>query len=320
MKAAVYTRYGTPDILRIEDVEKPTVAPDQLLVRVHATTVNRTDCANLTAKPFIMRFVNGLIRPRKPIPGTEFSGVVEVTGTAVKSFRVGDKVFGFDDSILSSQAQYMAISEHQAVARMPEDVTFEQAAASIEGAHYAYNMINKVDLQAGQSVLVNGASGGIGSAAVQLLKARGINVTGVCGSKNVELVRALGIDRVIDYTHSDFTQDERQYDCVFDTVGKSTFGKCRRLLKPGGVYISSELGFMAQNLVFTLVTPLFRGRKVKFPLPLDKKGSVLLVKKLMEQGRFMPVIDRLYPLDEIAEAYKYVARGHKVGNVVISVD
>ena len=319
MKAAVYRKYGSPDVLRIEEVEKPNPGDNEVLVRIHASTVNRTDCANLRAKPFVMRFVIGWFKPRKMIPGTEFSGRIEAIGKEVTAFKVGDKVFGFCDVVLSSQAQYLSLSVTQALATMPERASYAQAAASSEGAHYAYNMIDKVQLQAGQSVLVNGAAGGIGSAAVQLLKFYGADVTGVCSAKDVELVRSLGADRVIDYTREDFTTDAQKYDYVFDTSGKSTFGKCKPVLKPDGIYISSELGPMAQNIFFALVTPLFGGRKVIIPLPLDMKRSVLLVKALIEQGKFKSVIDRTYPLEQIADAYRYVEKGHKAGNVVINI-
>lgn len=325
MKAIVYQQYGPPDVLELKEVEKPIPKDNEVLVRVHATTVNRTDCANLSARPFIMRFTLGLFKPRNPILGTEFAGEIEAIGENVKSFKVGDKVFGFDDGVLSSYAQYMTLSEDKALTTMPEDITYEQAAASSEGAHYAYNFINKVDLKEGDKVLVNGASGGIGSAAVQLLKYFDADITAVCNTKNIELVKTLGATRVIDYTKQDFTQDDQTYDFVFDTVGKSSFGKCKPLLQPGGVYISSELGWMAQNLFFALTTAILGsmpgqdGKKVKFPYPPDKKRSVFLIKKLTEEGKFKAVIDRTYPLEQIADAFDYVGKGYKTGNVVIKI-
>lgn len=325
MKAIVYTQYGPPDVLQLKKVEKPVPKDNEVLIRVRATTVNRTDCANLRAKPFIMRFSLGLFKPNNQIMGTEFSGDIEAVGKAVNSFQVGDKVFGFDDSGLGSYAEYMAIPEDKALATMPKDITYEQAAACIEGAHYAYNFINKVDLKSGHKVLVNGASGGIGSATVQLLKYFGADITAVCNTKNIELVRSLGASRVIDYTKEDFTKDNKKYDFVFDSVGKSSFGKCKPLLKPGSVYISSELGWMAQNLFFALITAIFgslpgqAGKKVKFPYPPNIGRSVLLVKKLMKEGKFKSVIDRSYPLEQIAEAFRYVEKGQKTGNVVITL-
>lgn len=326
MKAIVYTNYGQPDVLHLKEVETPIPGDSEILVKVMASTVNRTDCANLTAKPFIMRFGLGLLKPKNTIPGTEFAGDVEAVGKAVTSFMVGDKVFGFDDSVLSSYAEYLTISEDKGLAVIPDDYSYEQAAASSEGTHYAYNFINKVDMKPGQKVLVNGASGGIGSAAVQLLKYHGAEITAVCNTKNLELVKSLGANRVIDYLMEDFTKDKQRYDYVFDTVGKSSFGKCKSLLKPGGVYISSELGWMVQNLFFALVTAMFgsmpgqEGKKVKFPYPPNIKRSVLFIKKLIEEGKFKTVIDRTYPLDKIADAFTYVLKGQKTGNVVIRIN
>ena len=316
MKAIVYTNYGAPDVLELKDVEKPTPKKDELCIRVRATSVNRTDCANLTAKPFIMRFMLGLFKPANQILGTEFSGDVESVGSDVGSFKVGDKVFGFFDGVLSSYAEYLCISETRGISTMPEGISYAQAAVSIEGAHYAYNIINKVDLKKGDNVMVNGASGAIGSATVQLLKHYGAEIVATCSTKNIELMKSLGAERVIDFTKEDFTLDSEKFNYVFDTVGKSTFGKCKRILKPGGVYISSELGPMIQNVYFALISLIFgsvpgqSGKKVKFPYPPDIKRSGLLVKS---------VIDRSYPLEQVADAFRYVLKGQKTGNVVINV-
>jgi NADPH:quinone reductase-like Zn-dependent oxidoreductase len=322
MKAVVRKRYGPPDVLELAEIEQPVAKDDEVLVRVYAATVNRTDCANLRARPFFMRLVTGLLRPGKRVPGTEFAGVIEAAGKSVTSLNPGEKVFGFDDEGSGSQAQYLTITEDRVI-QMPEDITFEQAAASSEGMHYAYNFINKVNIKRGQYALVNGATGAIGSAAVQLLKYFEVNVTAVCATKNIELVRSLGANRVIDYTEEDFTEDDQKYSYVFDTVGKSSFFKCRRLLSPGGIYISSDLGYMAQNMFLPFITPiikpLLRNRKTIFPLPVDIKGSLSLVKKLIEQGRFKAVIDRSFTLEEIVDAYRYVETGEKTGNVVITV-
>ena len=326
MKAVSQTQYGSPDILKIKMVEKPTPKDNEVLIRVYATTVNRTDCAKLRAKPFIMRFFTGLLKPNNPIPGTDFAGRIEAVGKNVALLKAGDKVFGFDDEGLSSHAQYMTLPEDNALATIPKNLTYEQAAASVEGAHYAYNFINKIDLKSGQKVLVNGATGAIGSAAVQLLKYFGANVTAVCNTKNTELVKSIGADEVIDYTKEDFTKTNEKYNFVFDTVGKSSFVKCKPLLQSSGVYISSELGPMAQNPFLALITPIIgklpgrqAGKKVIFPIPTDCKRSVLFVKKLIEEGKFKAVIDRKYLLEEIAEAYRYVEKGQKTGNVVITL-
>lgn len=323
MRAVIWTKYGPPDTLRLGEVEKPMPKANEVLIKVHATTVNRTDCATIRAKPFFMRIVTGLFKPKKEIPGTEFAGEVEAVGRSVSSLKAGDRVCGFDDEGSGAHAQFMTINEENVIT-MPENTPYAQAAASFEGAHYAYNFINKMDLKKGQQVLVNGATGAIGSAAVQLLKHFGINVTAVCATENIELVKTLGAGRVIDYTKEDFTKDDQKYAFVFDTVGKSSFFKCRRLLLPGGVYISSDLGYMSQNIFLPLITPIIKpliGNKTTiFPMPTDIRGSLLLIKKLIEAGQFRAVIDRKYTLEQIVEAYKYVEKGHKKGNVVITVE
>jgi NADPH:quinone reductase-like Zn-dependent oxidoreductase len=319
VKAAVHTRYGPPDVVRISDVEKPTINENEVLVKVHATTVNRTDCGFRAAKPFIVRFFAGVIRPRVAVLGNEFAGEVEEVGGAVTSFEVGDRVFGYNDRTFGGHAEYMAIPEDGLLAAMPANLTFAEAAPSTEGSHYALSFIRTAKVHSGQRVLVNGATGAIGSAAVQLLKSIGADVTATCDARNVELVRGLGADRVIDYTAEDFTQDEQAYDVVLDAVGKSSFGRCRRLLEPGGAYLSSDLGPLSQNPILALVTPLFGGKKVMFPIPRQDKDMARHFKDLIESGQFKPVIDRTYPLDQIVEAYKYVETGQKTGNVVISV-
>lgn len=320
MKAAVHTRYGPPEVVRISEVEKPTTKDNEVLVKVHATTVNRTDCGYRAAKPFILRFFTGLVRPRATVLGTEFAGVVEAVGSGVRSFEVGDRVFGYTERPFGAHAEYLSISEDGSLATMPANVTYQEAAASTEGSHYALSQIKAARIQSGQDVLVNGATGGIGSAAVQLLKSLGANVTAVCDTDNVELVRGLGADRVIDYTAEDFTRDEQTYDVVLDSVGKSSFGRCKRLLKPGGTYLSSELGPLAQNPIFALIPSLRGGKKVMFPIPKHDQEMVRYFKELIESGEFKPVIDRMYPLDQIVEAYRYVETGQKTGNVVISVE
>jgi NADPH:quinone reductase-like Zn-dependent oxidoreductase len=320
MKAAVHTSYGPPDVVRISEVEKPTARDNEVLVKVHATTVNRTDCGLRAAKPFVNRFFTGLIRPRMTVLGNEFAGEVEAVGSGVRSFEVGDRVFGFNGASFGAHAEYLAVPEDGSVATMPANVTFEEAAASTEGSHYALGFIRKARIRSGQDVLVNGATGAIGSAAVQLLKSLGAAVTAVCDTENVELVRGLGADRVIDYTVADFTKDEQTYEVVLDAVGKSSFGRCRRLLKPRGIYLSSDLGPLSQNPILALTTPLLGGRKVMFPIPRDDQEMVRYFKELIGSGEFKPLIDRRYPLDQIVEAYRYVETGRKIGNVVIGVE
>lgn len=317
MKAAVRARYGSPETLVVTEIMGQKPKKGELLVKVYATTVNRTDCAVLTGRPFVMRFFTGLFRPRLSVPGTDFAGLVEAVGDGVEGFKKGDRVWGFDDNGLASQAQYMTISSQKAVMRIPDGVSYQQAAASAEAAHYAYNFIKKVALKPRQKVLLNGATGGIGSALLQLLKYYGVEVTAVCATAHVPMVKSLGADRVIDYMKTDFTQDTVRYDFVFDAVGKSTFFKCKRILQKKGLYLSSELGPYSQNVFLALLAPISGGKRVKFPIPLDIKASMAFIAKLSEEGKFKPLIDRSYPLDRIAEAYTYVASGQKIGNVIL---
>jgi NADPH:quinone reductase-like Zn-dependent oxidoreductase len=321
MKAAVRTRYGPPEVVRIADVDTPAVGDHEVLVKVHVTTVNRTDCGFRSGKPFIVRFFSGLSKPKVTVLGSEFAGVVEAVGRSVGSFEVGDNVFGFSEWRWGAHAEYLSVPEDGSLATMPANVTYEEVAPSTEGSHYALSFIRKAKIRSGQDVLVNGATGAIGSAAVQILKSLGAVVTAVCDTEHVELVRGLGADRVIDYTAEDFTKDEQTYDVVLDAVGKSSFGRCKRLLKPGGLYLSSDFGPLSQNPILALVTPLFGGKKVMFPIPpkLDQ-ATVRHFKELIESGAFRLVIDRRYPLDQIVEAYRYVETGRKIGNVMISVD
>ena len=320
MKAAIRRNYGPLDDLKIETLEKPVAKDNEVLVKVHATTVSRTDYVVLTGRPFIIRFFTGLLKPSFPVPGTDFAGIIESVGKSVKSFKVNDRVFGFNDQGLASQAEYMVFPENGAMSRIPDNMPFEQAAASIEGAHYAINFINKVKFKAGDKILINGATGAIGSALLQFMKYHNTYVTAVCNTRNLELIKALGADRIYDYTREDFTEDEEKYDFVFDAAGKSTFSDCKPLLKKGGAYISSELGPGGQNLFLPLTTKMFGSRKVLFPFPFDIKGSINFIKDLYEKGKFKPVIDRKYPLEDIREAYRYVASGQKTGNVVLSLE
>jgi len=268
MKAIVYTKYGSPDVLHLNDVEKPVPKDYEVLIRVHATTVNRTDCATIRAIPFFARIFTGLFKPKKQIPGTEFAGEIEAVGKSVSSLKVRDKVFGFDDQGSGSHAQYMTIKEDKVIV-VPDNISYEQAAVSSEGAHYAYSCIRKVNIRSGQKVLVYGATGAIGSAAVQLLKYFDVNVTAVCNTKNMGLVKSLGANKVIDYTKEDFTKDKERYIFVYDAVGKSSFFKCKPLLQPGGIYISSDLGYMAQNIFLPLITPIIK------PMIGNKKTEVV---------------------------------------------
>jgi NADPH:quinone reductase-like Zn-dependent oxidoreductase len=319
MKAAVHVRYGPPEMVRISEVKKPVAKDNELLVKVHATTVNRTDCGFRSGKPFFSRFFTGLVKPRGTILGNEFAGEVEAVGNGVTSFTAGDRVFGFIglSGPFGAHAEYVTVPADGPLATIPANLTYQEAAPSTEGSHYALSNIRKAKIGSGQDVLVYGATGAIGSAAVQLLKSIGARVTAVCATENVELVRSLGADRVVDYTAGDFTRDDQIYDVVFDAVGKSSFGRCRRLLKPGGIYLSTEGRLLFLTLI--VLTPLLGGKKVVFALPKLDQAMVRQFQGLIESGQFKPLIDRRYPLDQIVAAYRYVETGQKVGNVVISV-
>ena len=249
MKAAIYTQYGVPEVVKIMDVEKPTPKENEVLIKVHASTVNRTDCGFRSAEYFVSRFFSGLFRPKFKTLGCEFAGEIEAIGKAVSSFKIGDKVFGFNDSRFGGHAEYMTLAENAPFTTMPNNVSFEVAAAITEGAHYALCDIRAAKVKHGQKVLVNGGTGGIGSAAVQLLKHFGAEVTAVCGTQHVELVKSLGADVVIDYLKEDFTKRNQTFDFIFDAVGKSSFGRCKPLLKENGIYISTELGKMEKTSI-----------------------------------------------------------------------
>lgn len=319
MKAAIYNQYGPPEVVRLAELEKPVAKDNEVLIKVSASTVNRTDCGFRSANYFIVRFWSGLFRPRNPILGCEFAGVIEAIGKNVTLFKPGDKVFGYNDSKFGGHAEYMTMAEDDSLETMPEYLSFKEAAAITEGAHYALCDIRAAKISAGQQVLINGATGAIGSAAVQLIKHLGAGVTAVCDTQNTELVKSLGADVVIDYLKQDFTQLNARFDVIFDAVGKSSFRKCLPLLKKGGIYMSTELGFMSQNPFLALITPLFGGKKLLFPIPEISKKDVGFLKEMVANGSFRPVIDRTYPLEQIVEAYRYVETGMKTGNVIISI-
>ena len=319
MKAIVCTKYGSPDVLQLKEVEKPVPKDNEVLVKVFAATVNRTDCGVLRASPFLIRFFYGLRKPKSTILGNEFAGKIESVGKDVTSLKVGDNVFGYNDTVFGCHAEYKTMPEEGMLAAMPGNMTYEQAAPIAEGAHYALGSIRRANVASGQRVLINGASGAIGSAAVQLVKYHGAEVTAVCNTEKMELVKSLGADIVIDYTKEDFTQRDGPYDFVFDAVGKSSFGACKKLLKPAGIYCSSDLGRLWQNPFLAIWTSRFGEKKVVFPIPKNSKEDMVFLKELIEAGNFKPVVDRQYPLEDIVDAYRYVEKGHKTGNVVITV-
>ena len=319
MRAIVNTKYGPPEVVKLMEVGKPVPNDNEVLIKVYATTVNRTDCGFRSAEYFISRFFSGLFRPKNKTLGNEFAGVIEAIGKEVSSFNIGDKVFGYNDIKFGAHAEYMTIAENEAITTMPGNLTFEEAAPITEGGHYALCDIRAAKIKDGHNVMIYGATGAIGSAAVQLAKYFGAKVTAVCNTKNVELVKSLGADLVIDYTKQDFTKIDQTFDFVFDAVGKSSFGKCKPLLNKKGIYISTELGKNSENIFLALITPIFGNKKVLFPIPTISKEDVIFLKELVVTGKYKPVIDRQYRLEQIVEAYNYVESGQKIGNVVITL-
>ncbi|WP_409329285.1 NAD(P)-dependent alcohol dehydrogenase [Trujillonella humicola] len=319
MRAAVRTRYGPPDVVRVLDVDPPRVGDGDVLVRVHATTVNRTDCAYRAGTPFPVRLLTGFPRPRVQVLGTEFAGVVERTGPAVTRFSTGQRVFGYVEGRFGAHAELLAVAGSASVALLPPGVGFAEGAAATEGAHYALAMARVARVARGQRVLVLGATGAIGSAAVQLLAAGGVRVTAVAPGHR-EAVEALGADRVVTARAEDVVADGTRFAAVFDAVGRSTFGRCRDLLEPRGVYTSSELGPRGQNVGLALLSPLSPGRRVRFPFPRHDQAMVGRIADLLGSGRFRPLLDpRRFGLAEITEAHRYAGSGRKTGSVVVQV-
>jgi len=319
MKAAVRVIYGPPEkVLRIQEIDKPTPKADEVLIKVYASSASRTDYHVLTGKPNFMRLLTGLSKPGIIVIGSDFAGQVEAIGSAVTTFKTGDKVMGFGGAIgYGTLTEYITFRESKGIVLMPGNITYEQAAGCLEGTFYAAAGLNELKPTAGQKALVYGATGAIGSAHVQLLKYYGVYVTAVCGGERADLVRSLGADKVIDYKTQDFTKDDEQYDYVIDAIGKSTFAKCKRLLNKKGKYLPSN---GLENIFLVPLTRLLGGKRVLFNAPKDIKGNLGFIKRLLEEGRFRPVIDRTYPLEKAAEAYTYVGTGQKIGNVIIKVD
>jgi len=319
MKASIYTHYGPPEVIQFREVEKPMPAEREVLIKVFAGTVNRTDCGFRSAEYFISRFFSGFIRPKNKTLGNEFAGVVEAVGSKVTLFVAGDRVFGYNDVTFGAHAEYMVMPEHAAIATIPRNLKFEEAAPICEGGHYALCDIRAAKVKRGQNVLVYGATGAIGSAAVQLLKYFGANVTAVCATQHTDLVKSLGAREVIDYLKQDFAETVQRFDFILDAVGKSSYAACQKILTNKGIYISTELGKHSVNILLALITPLSGGRKVLFPLPTISKKDVIFLKELVENGNFKPVIDRKYRFDQLVEAYHYVETRQKTGNVVITI-
>jgi len=332
MKAIVYTEYGPPEVLQLKEVEKPTPKDNEVLIRIYATLVAYGDVMvrnmrKISPRKFHMPFLfwlgNGMFfgfrKPKITILGAELAGEVEAIGKDVKLFREGDQVFGYRGPSMGANAEYVCMPEDGMVAIKPANMTYEEAAAVPFGAIVALNLLRKVNIQPGQKVLVNGASGGIGSAAVQLAKSHfGAKVTGVCSTPRLELVKSLGADQVIDYTREDFTKSGETYDVIFDILGKSSFSRCKSSLSQNGRYLLAS--FKMRELFQMLWTSMIGSKKVICAMTPEKTEDLIFVKELVEAGKIKAVIDRRYPLEQTAEAHRYVESGHKKGNVVITVE
>jgi NADPH:quinone reductase-like Zn-dependent oxidoreductase len=323
MKAIIQTKYGSADVLQLKEVEKPTPKEDEVLIRIVATPATTADNAMLSG-PYLGRlFGMGLTKPKNPIPGTVLAGIVEAVGKDVTLFKEGDQVFGSTDLGFGCYAEYIALPEKDALVKKPDIMTSDEAAAIVDGAITALPFLREAGkIQSGQRVLINGASGSVGSAAVQLAKHFRANVTGVCSTTNVEFVKSLGADKVIDYTKEDFTGIGQTYDIIFDAVGKSSFSRCKDSLTEEGVYLSTVygLGIVLQMLRTSMIgskkaTLMLAGMRSSS----EKSEDLLFLKELIEAGKLRSTIDRRYPLEQTAEAHRYVAKGHKKGNVVITV-
>jgi NADPH:quinone reductase-like Zn-dependent oxidoreductase len=317
MRAIVHDRYGSPEVLRLEEVERPVPKQGEVLIRIHATTVNRTDCHIRRADPFFWRFFSGLGRPRQRILGSELAGEIEAVGPSADEFAVGDAVFGISGRF-GTHAEFICMPESARIAPKPAGASFEEAAAVCDGGLNSLGSLRRADLREGQRILIYGASGSVGTAAVQLARHFGADVTAVCNTKNLELVRSLGADRVIDYTQEDFTKNGELYDVIFDAVGKHSFRRCRGSLKPGGFYLATDLGFMWHVPLLALLTRWIGDKRVSIPLPKHTKQDVLFFKELIEAGQYRAVIDRSYPLEDVVEATRYVETEQKTGNVVLT--
>lgn len=315
MRAVVFRKYGTPEVLHVEEIERPTPKGNEVLVKVEASTVTRSDTGLRSSEYFFARIFTGLLRPKRTIAGMEFAGVVEEVGAAVTQFRVGDEVFGIEGG---ANAEYICVDESGLLARKPTGMSFEEAAAVCDGALLALTCLKPAE-RGGQSIVVYGASGSIGTAAVQLAKYFGAEVTAVCNTKNVELVRSLGADEVVDYLSEDFTSSGKEYDLVFDSVGKHSFRRSRRSLKPGGMYISADLGFMWHVPILALLTRWMGKKKARLAIGRYRKEDLLFLKELIEAGKYRAVIDRTYPLEDVVEATRYVETEEKTGNVVLTL-
>jgi len=319
MRAVVQDRYGPPEVLRIEEVDQPTPKDDEVLIRVRAASVSQSDTHIRGAHPVFWRLIAGFRRPRTRTLGVEIAGVVEAVGPAVGEFHVGDDVFG--SRWFGLHAEYACLPEHGPLARKPLNLSFEEAAAIYDGGSQALATLRVGDVRQGSRILIYGASGSLGSAAVQIAKARGAHVTGVCGTDHVDLVQSLGADEVIDYRRDDFTKNGQTYDAIIDAVGKFAFRWARGSLKPGGIYVATDVGPRGlEMLLFAVATRWAGSRRLKFASGRKSRDDAYELKALVDAGAYRPVIDRVYPMDQAAEAHRYVEAWHKTGNVILSMD
>ncbi len=323
MKAVEYYKYGTHDVLQLIEVEKPNPKSNEVLVKIHATTVTTTECNFRMGKPYMTRLFTGFSKPKLKRLGEELSGEIVEIGNAVSKFKVGDLVFGTAGPEFGANTEYLCIPDDGVLYQKPENINFEEAAASVDGFLTALPFLRDTgEIKKGQKVLINGASGSVGAAAVQVAKYYGAIVTGVCSTTNMDLVKSIGADRVIDYTKEDFTTNEQKYDLIFDTVGKLTFSNAKKALTKHGVFLEAAIGLgVIPNVIFSSV---FGKKKAKIAAtglrkPHERLKDLELLKGLMENKTIIPVIDRTYPLEEISKAHSYVDKGHKKGNVVIRV-
>lgn len=319
MKAVVNDRYGSPNILKIQQVPKPQPKPNEVLISVHATTVSRTDCGILRAQPpLIGRLMTGLLRPKFSVLGMDFAGKVEAVGADVTLFKPGELVFGLSPDHYGAHAEYLCVSEKGPITTMPAGAHYKEVVVC-EGAWYANTYLHRFGLKPGHKILIYGASGAIGTAAVQLAKIYGAKVTAVVASRHVDLAKSLGADHVINYTVEDFTQIGETFDFVLDAVGKATFFHCRRLLKPKGVYSATDLGPWWQNLMLATWFSITGRNTVVLPMPKNDQKFVGWLKHRIEAGEFRAVIDREFPFEDIIDAYRFVETSQKTGIVVINV-
>ena len=317
MKAAVYVQYGQPEVLQVKEVEKPIPGNNEMLLRVKATAVNSGDVRLRKADPFAVRFIFGLLKPRINILGTVFSGEVETVGKDVTKFKVGDAVFGHTDMRFGAYAEFVCVPEQGSSALKPANISHAEAAAIPFGGVTALHFIKKAKIQPGQKVLIVGASGAVGSAAVQLAKSFGADVTGVCSTANIALVKSIGADKVVDYTQKDFTQNGEIYDVIFDTVKAIAVSRSLKSLSKNGIMILSAAGL--QEMLQGLWISKTSNRKVLTGVISHTEADIIFLKELIEAGKFKPVVDKTYSLEQIAEAHTYVEKGHKKGNVTINI-